>query len=98
MAAATSELKLYPPVAKWLERYKGCFATGTNTGLRWARIDVIGLRDIGGHLSGSTEVIAIEVKRDGVSFGNALGQAHSYSVYADRCYLAYHRYKFGTTL
>lgn len=88
-----SELTLYKPVAAWLKRRKGCFATGTNTGLHWARIDVLGLRDVGGHLSGSTEVVAVEVKRDGVPFGNALGQAHSYSVYADRCYLAYHRTK-----
>jgi hypothetical protein len=43
---------------------------------------------VGGDLSGRTEVVAIEVKRGRTPFGNALGQAHGYSAYADRCYLA----------
>lgn len=89
--ASELESKYYPAVAAWLKGAKGCFEADTNTGLRWARIDAVGLRDTGGSLSGGTEVVAIEVKRDGAPFGNSLGQAHSYSVYADRCYLAFHR-------
>ncbi len=82
------EKELYPRVATWLKTAMKCYATGTDTGLRNARIDAIGIRDVGGDLSGSIEVIAVEVKRGVTPFGNAVGQAHSYSAYADRCYLA----------
>lgn len=84
------ELDLYEGVARWLSRTQRCFKTDVNKGLRVARIDAIGIRDVGGNLTGRCEVIAVEVKREGAPFGNALGQAHSYSVYADRCYLAYY--------
>lgn len=81
------ERKLYPAAKRWLVQ-AGCYAAGVNTGVTSARIDAIGIRDVGGELASRTEVIAIEVKRNRSPFGNAIGQAHGYSVYADRCYLA----------
>lgn len=55
--------------------------------MRTGRIDVVGLRDLGGRLSGIGDLISVEVKLGG-RFANAAGQAHGYSVYAHRCYLA----------
>lgn len=51
-------------------------------------MDVIGVRGIGGDLSGSAETIAVEVKTQGQPFATSAGQAHGYSVYAHRFYLA----------
>lgn len=83
-----SEHALYPKVARWLKLRQKCFATALDTGLKSGRVDVLGVRDIGGNLSGASEVIAVEVKRAKTPFATAAGQAHGYSVYADRCYLA----------
>ena len=85
---ALPEKDYYPKVATWAEKQLGCFATRTDTGLRHGRIDVVGLRDTGGTLSGRSEVIAIEVKRGTQPFATCVGQASGYSIYADRCYLA----------
>src|SRR5947208_1742387 len=52
------------------------------------RIDVLGIRDTGGDLSGSAELISVEVKAGRQPFTRAAGQAYGYSVYAERCYLA----------
>jgi hypothetical protein len=65
-----------------------CFKTAVNKGIRYGRIDVIGIRDIGGDLSGEVETIAVEVKRGSTPFANACGQTLGYSVYANRVYLA----------
>lgn len=83
-----SEAELYPVVERWVKRHFGCWQTGTNTGPRVGRIDVAGVRDIGGDLSGRSEVIAVEVKAGRQVFATSAGQAHGYSVMADRCYLA----------
>lgn len=82
------EKELYPRVAGWLKKQFGCFATAINTGPRHGRLDVVGLRDIGGNLSGRSEVISVEVKRGTQPFATSAGQAYGYSVYAERCYLA----------
>jgi hypothetical protein len=82
------EKDYYPWVARWAQQTLGCFETGTDTGLRHGRIDVVGLRDTGGRLSGRAEVVAIEVKRGTQPFATSIGQASGYSIYADRCYLA----------
>ena len=82
------EKDLYASVERYAQGRLRCFTTAVNTGLRAGRIDVVGLRDAGGSLEGSGEVIAIEVKRGQQSFLTAVGQAAAYSVYADRCYLA----------
>jgi hypothetical protein len=47
-----AEFDLYPKVEAWLKHRQRCFATGINTGLKASRIDVVGLRDVGGDLSG----------------------------------------------
>jgi hypothetical protein len=78
----------YPLVARWLRRHFLCFRLAVNKGLRYGRIDVIGIRDIGGDLSGEVETIAVEVKRGSTPFANACGQTFGYSVYANRVYLA----------
>lgn len=85
------EAEYYEPMARWARKTLGCFETGINTGLRHGRIDVVGLRDSGGRLSGRADVIAIEVKRGTQPFATSIGQASGYSIYADRCYLAEYR-------
>jgi hypothetical protein len=82
------EKEYYPLVARWLKRHFLCFRVAINKGLRYGRIDVIGIRDIGGDLCGEVETIAIEVKRGSTPFANACGQTFGYSVYANRVYLA----------
>jgi hypothetical protein len=86
---AKKEKAFYPQVEKWVKRHFLCFATGVDVGTRFGRIDVVGLRDVGGDLSGEIEAIAIEVKRPEASFAASCGQARAYSVYAHRVYLAY---------
>jgi hypothetical protein len=53
-----------------------------------SRIDIVGIRDTGGDLSGEVETIAVEVKRGSFPFANACGQTLGYNVYANRVYLA----------
>jgi hypothetical protein len=84
-----SEKKLYPVVERWLKRHLLCFKTDTNTGLRqYSLADVVGIRDIGGDLSGDVETVIVEVKRGLDPFARASGQTLSYNVYANRVYLA----------
>jgi len=85
------ERSLYPFVERWLKRRYRCFATATNTGLRYSRIDVVGVRDVGGDLSGEVESVVIEVKRGTEPFATASGQALGYRVYVNRVYLADYR-------
>jgi len=82
------EHRLYPVVARYLNRRFECYATGLNRGTRHGRVDVVGLRDTGRDLSGAFEVIGVEVKAGYQPFSTAAGQAKGYSVYANRCYLA----------
>ena len=83
-----SEESLYPLVETWLKHHHRCFITGINTGLRHSRVDVVGIHDIGGDLSGEVETIVVEVKRGTQPFATASGQALGYKVYANRVYLA----------
>jgi len=85
------EKRLYPIVEKWLRRNYLCFKTSINKGLKYGRIDVVGIKDVGGELSGEVETIAIEVKRGSEPFGTACGQTLGYKVYANRIYLADYR-------
>ncbi|SDM41738.1 hypothetical protein SAMN05660642_02462 [Geodermatophilus siccatus] len=83
------EAALYPSVEAWAKKTLGCWAVAVDTGPSLGRIDVVGLRDFGGgDLASRSEVVAIEVKRRGAPFAKSAGQAHGYSVMADRCYLA----------
>lgn len=84
----SQESKLYPIVARWMRKQFRCFKTGINVGLRYSRVDVLGVRDVGGDLSGEVETIAIEVKRGAEPFATASGQALGYQVYVNRVYLA----------
>lgn len=93
MASRISEKSLYPSVERWLKRHFGCFVTAVNKGLRYGRIDAIGIRDIGGDLSGAIETIGIEVKRGSFPFSNACGQTLGYTIYVNRAYLADVRHK-----
>jgi hypothetical protein len=56
------ERTLYPVVEQWLKRHFARFRTAINKGLRHSRIDIIGVRDTGGDLSGEVETIAIRSK------------------------------------
>jgi hypothetical protein len=82
------EKTFYPIVSKWLEKTHLCFKTAENTGLKFSRADVIGIRDIGGDLTGEIETIVVEVKRGSEPFATASGQTYGYIVYANRVYLA----------
>jgi hypothetical protein len=88
MKRAIKESDLYPKLSKWLRTSYGCFATSQNLGLQHSRVDVLGIRDVGGDLSGEVETIGVEVKRGNQPFATTSGQARGYSVYADRVYLA----------
>ncbi len=83
-----TERDYYPYVERFLKRRFGCFVTGQDKGTKYGRVDVIGIRDLGGAVSDSVEIIAVEVKAGTQPFNTATGQAYGYSVYADRCYLA----------
>jgi hypothetical protein len=82
------ESSLYPIVAKWLEENQLCFKISQNKGLYYTRFDVVGVKDVGGDLSGEIETIAIEVKKGSEPFTRASGQALAYKIYANRVYLA----------
>ncbi len=82
------ESEMYPAVKKWMVKHFRCFKADVNLGLRHSRVDVLGIRDVGGDLSGEVETIAIEVKRGSEPFATASGQALGYQVYVNRVYLA----------
>ena len=82
------EARHYPLIEKFLRKRFNCFVTAQNRGTNFGRIDVIGVRDIGGDLSGAIEIIGVEVKDGNQPFNTATGQAYSYSIFAERCYLA----------
>lgn len=88
MAKLELEKGLYPIVSKFLKRQFLCFQTAQNTGLRYSKADVIGVRDIGGYLTGEIETIIVEVKRGTQPFATAAGQTLGYTVYANKVYLA----------
>jgi hypothetical protein len=52
---------------------------------------VVGVRDVGGDLSGEVESIVVEVKRGSEPFATASGQTLGYRVYVNRVYLADYR-------
>lgn len=68
------ERKLYPIVEKWMKKQFFCFKTAINRGVKYGRIDIVGIRDVGGDLSGEIETISIEVKRGSEPFATACGQ------------------------
>jgi hypothetical protein len=88
---APREFDLYPVVERWAKKHFRLFRTKINTGLKYSRIDVAGVRDIGGDLSGEIEAISIEVKRGTQPFATTVGQAAGYRVYAHRVYVAEQR-------
>ncbi len=85
------ESSLYPRLARWLKSRFGCFKVETNVGKSLGRIDIAGLRDAGGDLSGLVEMIGIEVKNGSQPFLKTCGQARGYAVYAHRVYVADYR-------
>lgn len=88
MAKKMKEKDLYPIVEAYLKRYYRCFKTAADTGLNYSRVDVVGIRDVGGELSGDIEIIVVEVKKGTQPFATASGQASGYKVYANKVYLA----------
>jgi len=83
------EKVLYQQVRGWMKKRFRCFRAEVTKGIRkWGIPDIIGIRDIGGELSGDIETIIIEVKRGDDAFARACGQTLGYNVYANRVYLA----------
>jgi len=97
MTTDQPEKDLYEPVQAFVRRKFDCFATAINVGISHSRIDVVGIRDIGGDLTGRDEVIAVEVKRGTQPFATCAGQTVGYSIFADQCYLAEYRPKKAFT-
>lgn len=62
------------------------------------KFTAVGIRDIGGDLTGEIETIIVEVKRGSEAFATASGQAYGYTVYANRIYLADKRQTSFTAL
>ena len=91
------EEDLYKPVSQFLRREFDCFWVGIKKGTAHGTIDVVGLRYVIGDYGGASEVIAIEVKPEEMTFLKSAGQAYAYSVMADRCYLAIQK-RYGRTL
>lgn len=88
MPSEPKESDLYPIVERWMRSHFQCFKTVVDKGLKYGRIDVLGVRDVGGDLSGEIETIAIEVKKGHTPFAKASGQTLGYRVFANRVYLA----------
>lgn len=63
-----------PGVERWVKQHFRCHFTATNKGLQAARLDVIGLRDVGGQLSGDYEMVTVEVKSGSHRFAASAGQ------------------------
>lgn len=83
------EASLYPLVDRWLMQSRfNCFASAIEVGLKFGRVDVVGIGDSGKDLAAREELIAIEVKPNVGRFAASVGQAFGYSVYAERCFLA----------
>lgn len=72
----------------WLKEKHRCFKTEITKGLKQSIIDVVGVTDVGGELSGEVETMAVEVKWGTGPFAKAAGQTLAYKVYANRIYLA----------
>jgi len=73
-----------------------CFKAETTKHTGYSFADVVGVRDIGGELSGEVETIIIEVKRGLEPFATASGQTLGYNISANRVYLADIREKMFT--
>ena len=97
MSGEIRESELYPVVERWMRKHFCCFKTVIDKGLKYGRIDVLGVRDVGGDLSGEIETIAVEVKKGVTPFAKASGQTLGYRVYANRVYLADLRRESFTT-
>ena len=54
------EKVLYEKVEAWMRQKYHCFQSGTNLGFAYSRVDVLGVRDIGG--SGSGEILPNALK------------------------------------
>lgn len=78
----------YAIAERWLKHHFRCFQTAVNKGLKLGRADIIGIRDIGGDLTGEIETIIVENKRGLDPFATASGQTLGYRVFANRVYLA----------
>jgi len=93
------EKDYYPIVRKWLEK-KGYYCGGyiqdrkgntkyyQDKGTKKLRIDVAGIRNVGNRVSNEIEIVAIEVRdKQNVSVRD-VQDAHAYTQYAHKCYLA----------
>lgn len=79
----------YDYVETFLRDSLSCFATGQRVGPQSVGYaDVLGVRDLGGRESSDFEIVAVEVKLTTDNFAKLLGQAHGYSLFAHKTYLA----------
>ncbi len=88
MASTDLEAELYAPVGEWAKSHFRCFDVFINRGIAFGRVDVLGVRDAGGDLSGEVETLSIEVKRGATQFAATVGQALGYRIMTNLVYLA----------
>lgn len=93
------EREYYPIVRKWLEK-KGYYCGGyihdrkgnpiyyQDKGTKRLRVDVAGIKDVGSLVSNEIEVVAIEVRDTKNVRVRDIQDAHAYTRYAHKCYLA----------
>jgi len=93
------EKEYYLTVRKWLER-KGYYCGGyihdrkgnpkyyQDKGTKRLRIDVAGIKNVGNRVSNEIEVVAVEVRDTNNVSVRDVQDAHAYTQYAHKCYLA----------
>ncbi|MGA3323199.1 MAG: hypothetical protein ABSF45_01900 [Terriglobia bacterium] len=79
-----------------MKRHFRCFIAEITKHTGYSYADVVGVRDIGGDLSGDVETIIVEVKRGLEPFATASGQTLGYNISANRVYMADIRGKMFT--
>jgi len=88
MGSSQLEVELYEPVGEWAKPHFRCFDVFINRGIAFGRVDVLGVRDAGGDLSGEVETISVEVKCGSTQFAATVGQALGYRIMTNLVYLA----------
>lgn len=84
------EKDLYPAIVRLLTSNTfGCFETFVDRGTAGGRVDVCGLRNIGGHMASDFQICGVEVKTSNAPLLKSIGQALAYTTMVDRSYLAF---------
>ncbi len=97
--SAETEKELYPLVRRWLQREgyycgdeqvkpDGSPRPWEDVGLRSTRLDVVGLKSIGGRFYDELEMVGVEVKKASKATVSHINQTLGYHRFVDRAYFA----------